>query len=89
MGSSCPKHGYVFCCVLESSRPEVQMGICMETTGMTQGGQSETPSDLEMERGSVEEAELRHEAESMDDDKDPEVDTFKPLGFTELGLREL
>lgn len=56
----------------------------METTGMTLGGQSETPSDLEMERGSVEEAELKDGTESMDDEQDQEVGTFKPLVFTEL-----
>lgn len=45
----------------------------METTGMTQGGQDEPPSDLEMERGSMENTEFKNETESMEDDQDPEV----------------
>lgn len=39
---------------------------------MTQGGQGEPPSDLEMERGFTEKPEL-NETESMQDDQDPEV----------------
>lgn len=46
------------------------MGFCMETTGMTQGGQGEPPSDLAMVEESVEEPD---ETESMEDDQDPEV----------------
>lgn len=81
----CPKDGFdFFFCVLDSSCPEVQMGFCMETTGMTQGGQSEAPSDLEMERGSVEETDLKGETESMEDDQDPEVGTFTPSVFTKI-----
>lgn len=49
------------------------MGFCMETTGMTQGGQGEPPSDLAMVEESVEEPELKDETESMEDDQDPEV----------------
>ncbi|XP_026204027.1 guanine nucleotide-binding protein-like 3-like protein [Anabas testudineus] len=60
----------------ESSCPEVQMGFCMETTGMTPGGLIETQSELEMEGGSVEEAELKDGAESMEDEQDPE---FGPM----------
>lgn len=57
----------------ESSCPDVQMGFCMETTGMTQGAQSEPPSGLEMESGPVEEPQLKNETECMEDDQDPEV----------------
>nr|XP_020448544.1 guanine nucleotide-binding protein-like 3-like protein [Monopterus albus] len=60
----------------ESSCPDIQKGFCMETTGMTPGGQGEPPSDLEMERTSVEEPECKHETESMEDDQDPE---FGPM----------
>lgn len=49
------------------------MGFCMETTGMTQGGQGETPSHLEMVAGSLEEPEFEDKTESMDDGRDPEV----------------
>ena len=49
------------------------MGFCMETTGMTQGGQGEPPSDLEMERVSIEEPEFQEEAETMEEDQDSEV----------------
>lgn len=49
------------------------MGFCMETTGMTQGAQSEPPSGLEMESGPVEEPQLKNETECMEDDQDPEV----------------
>lgn len=59
----------------ESSCADIQMGFCMETTGMTQGGQGEPPSDLEMERGFTEKPEL-NETESMQDDQDPE---FGPM----------
>lgn len=45
----------------------------METTGMTQGGQGETPSDLEVVGGSLEEPEFKDETESMEDGQDPEV----------------
>ncbi len=45
----------------------------METTGMTQGGQGEPPSALEMVGGSLEEAAFKDETESMEDDQDPEV----------------
>ncbi|KAF3689489.1 Guanine nucleotide-binding protein-like 3-like protein [Channa argus] len=60
----------------DSFYPDVQMGFCMETTGMTQGGQSEAPSDLEIERQSVEEPESKDETEFMEDDQDPE---FGPM----------
>ena len=63
----------VDCCVSESSCPDIQMGFCMETTGMTQGGQDEPPSDLEMVAGSLEEPEFKDETESMEDEQDPEV----------------
>ncbi|XP_008291693.1 guanine nucleotide-binding protein-like 3-like protein [Stegastes partitus] len=57
----------------ESSCPDIQMGFCMETTGMTQGGQCEP---LEMEGGLVEEAAFKDGTESMEDDQDPE---FGPM----------
>ncbi|XP_071349320.1 guanine nucleotide-binding protein-like 3-like protein [Trachinotus anak] len=60
----------------ESSCPDIQMGFCMETTGMTQGSQGEPPSDLEMERGPMENPDVKDEAESMEDDQDPE---FGPM----------
>uniref|UniRef100_A0A8D0A4Q8 G protein nucleolar 3 like n=1 Tax=Sander lucioperca TaxID=283035 RepID=A0A8D0A4Q8_SANLU len=59
-----------------SSCPDIQMGFCMETTGMTQGGQGETPSDLEVVGGSLEEPEFKDETESMEDGQDPE---FGPM----------
>ncbi|XP_035007622.2 guanine nucleotide-binding protein-like 3-like protein [Hippoglossus stenolepis] len=62
--------------IAESSCPDIQMGFCMETTGMTQGGQGEPSSDLEMERVSIEEPEFKEEAETMEDDQDPE---FGPM----------
>ncbi|XP_028261960.1 guanine nucleotide-binding protein-like 3-like protein [Parambassis ranga] len=55
-----------------SSCPDVQMGFCMETTGMTEGGQV----DLHMERGSMEEAAIKDETESMEDEQDSE---FGPM----------
>ncbi|XP_045931326.1 guanine nucleotide-binding protein-like 3-like protein [Micropterus dolomieu] len=59
-----------------SSCPDIQMGFCMETTGMTQGGQGEPTSVLEMAGGSLEEPEFKDETESMEDDQDPE---FGPM----------
>ncbi|MED6257194.1 hypothetical protein ATANTOWER_014165 [Ataeniobius toweri] len=58
----------------ESSCPDIQMGFCMETAGMTQGGQNELP-ELEMEGGSVED-EDKDDAEFMEDDQDSE---FGPM----------
>ncbi|XP_060925287.1 guanine nucleotide-binding protein-like 3-like protein [Limanda limanda] len=60
----------------ESSCADIQMGFCMETTGMTEGGPGDLPSDLEMERVSTEEPEFQAEAESMEDDQDTE---FGPM----------
>ncbi|XP_040890462.1 guanine nucleotide-binding protein-like 3-like protein [Toxotes jaculatrix] len=60
----------------ESSCPDIQMGFCMESMGMTQGGLGEPLSDLEMERGSMEKPEFKDETESMEDDQDPE---FGPM----------
>ncbi|XP_029006709.1 guanine nucleotide-binding protein-like 3-like protein [Betta splendens] len=60
----------------ESSCPDVQMGFCMETTGMTQGGQSQGVCYLEMDRGCLEDTALKGETESMEDDQDPE---FGPM----------
>uniref|UniRef100_A0A3Q0RWI5 G protein nucleolar 3 like n=1 Tax=Amphilophus citrinellus TaxID=61819 RepID=A0A3Q0RWI5_AMPCI len=60
----------------ESSCPDVQMGFCMETTGMTQGGQVEPHCELDMEGGSVEASSSKEEIESMEDDQDPE---FGPM----------
>ncbi|KAF3855851.1 hypothetical protein F7725_016574 [Dissostichus mawsoni] len=56
----------------ESSCPDVKMGFCMETTGMTEGGQGELPSDL----GMWEEPEFKDKTESMEDGKDTE---FGPM----------
>ncbi|KAI3369524.1 hypothetical protein L3Q82_007737 [Scortum barcoo] len=60
----------------ESSCPDIQMGFCMETGGMTQGGQDEALSALEMAGGSLEEAACKDDTESMEDDQDPE---FGPM----------
>ncbi|CAN9512473.1 unnamed protein product [Ophioblennius macclurei] len=60
----------------DSSCPDVQMGFCMETTGMTQGGPGDLHSDLDMESGSVAESAFKEDAESMEDDQDPE---FGPM----------
>ncbi|KAM8916294.1 guanine nucleotide-binding protein-like 3-like protein [Spinachia spinachia] len=60
----------------ESSCPDIHMGICMETTGMTQGGQGEPPSDLEMVGASLEDTVFKDKTESMEDDHDPE---FGPM----------
>ncbi|CAI5688817.1 guanine nucleotide-binding protein-like 3-like protein isoform X1 [Oreochromis niloticus] len=60
----------------ESSCPDIQMGFCMETTGMTQGGQGELHCDLGLEGGSVEASSSKEETESMEDDQDPE---FGPM----------
>lgn len=60
-------------CVSESSCPDIQMGFCMETTGMTQGDQGESHCDLEIEGDSVEESTFKDETESMEDEQDPEV----------------
>ncbi|XP_036007471.1 guanine nucleotide-binding protein-like 3-like protein [Fundulus heteroclitus] len=58
----------------ESTCPDIQMGFCMETGGMTQGAQSES-AELVMEGGSVED-EDKGEAEFMEDDQDSE---FGPM----------
>lgn len=54
----------------ESSCPDVQMGLCMETTGMTQGGVDGLDCGLYTEAESVD------ETESMDDGQDTE---FGPM----------
>ncbi|XP_017286013.1 guanine nucleotide-binding protein-like 3-like protein [Kryptolebias marmoratus] len=60
----------------ESSCLDIPMGFCMETTGMTQGNQDESNNELEIEGGSVEGSTFKDEAESMEDDQDPE---FGPM----------
>lgn len=55
--------------VSESLCPDIQMGFCMENTGMTEGGQS----DEYAMGGPLEEPEIKEETESMDDERDPEV----------------
>ncbi|XP_029287240.1 guanine nucleotide-binding protein-like 3-like protein isoform X1 [Cottoperca gobio] len=60
----------------ESSCPDIQMGFCMETTGMTQGGEGELSSDLGMVGGSLEEPESKDETETMEDGQDQE---FGPM----------
>lgn len=65
---------FSFCsCDTDSSFPDIQMGFCIEATGMTQGGEDEPHCDLGMEGGSFEEPSVKDEAESMEDDQDPEV----------------
>ncbi|XP_056294348.1 guanine nucleotide-binding protein-like 3-like protein [Pseudoliparis swirei] len=54
----------------ESSCPDIQMGFCMETTGMTEGGPVEAASDF------LEEPEFKDETESMEGGKDLE---FGPM----------
>ncbi|XP_062319039.1 guanine nucleotide-binding protein-like 3-like protein [Osmerus eperlanus] len=54
----------------ESSCPDVQMGFCMATSGMTQGDLETPPCDLEMELASLKEIESKNETESMGDDQD-------------------
>ncbi|KAM9859967.1 LOW QUALITY PROTEIN: guanine nucleotide-binding protein-like 3-like protein [Aulostomus maculatus] len=56
----------------ESSCANIQMSFCIESTGMTQGGQSTPPSDLEMEG----ETELKDNIDSMDEGQDQE---FGPM----------
>ncbi|XP_034537869.1 guanine nucleotide-binding protein-like 3-like protein [Notolabrus celidotus] len=60
----------------ESACPDVQMGFCMETTGMTQGGLSDPFADLEMAGKTYEEPAFNDESEVMEDDQDPE---FGPM----------
>ncbi|XP_024915777.1 guanine nucleotide-binding protein-like 3-like protein isoform X2 [Cynoglossus semilaevis] len=60
-----------------SSCPDVQMGFCMETAGMTQGDQGDLPPTLEMDRGFEDQLEvLKDASESMEEDQDPE---FGPM----------
>lgn len=54
---------------LECGTSDVQMGFCMATSGMTQGG----PGDEQMEEPSGENPDLQDTAESMDGDEDAEV----------------
>lgn len=58
----------------ECGTSDAQMGFCMATSGMTQGGQGE-PEELQMEEPS-EDPDLQDPAESMDADEDPE---FGPM----------
>ncbi|XP_075997578.1 guanine nucleotide-binding protein-like 3-like protein [Genypterus blacodes] len=60
----------------KSSCLDIPMGFCMETTGMTQGGQCESPTDLEMEGRSQEQLLPEEDNEAMEDDQDPE---FGPM----------
>lgn len=60
----------------ESSCPDVPMGFCIATSGMTQAEQEAPPCDLEMGGASVEEIVSNDETETMDDDQDPE---FGPM----------
>ncbi|KAM7006168.1 LOW QUALITY PROTEIN: guanine nucleotide-binding protein-like 3-like protein [Tautogolabrus adspersus] len=60
----------------ESSCPDIQMGFCMETTGMTEGGQSDPSSYLGMAEKTSEDPEFKDETESMEDGQDPE---FGPM----------
>uniref|UniRef100_A0A3Q2YU22 G protein nucleolar 3 like n=2 Tax=Hippocampus comes TaxID=109280 RepID=A0A3Q2YU22_HIPCM len=60
----------------DSSCSDMQMGFCIETMGMTNGNQAQDPSHQEMEGESVVEPEFKEEAESMEDEQDPE---FGPM----------
>lgn len=51
--------------VSETMCADVQMGFCMESSGMTQAGQGEVHADFEPH--------LRDDVESMEDGQDPEV----------------
>lgn len=59
-----------------SSCVDVQMGFCMETAGMTQGGHDEPTCDLEINDFHTEEQEFEDAPESMEDQQDPE---FGPM----------
>lgn len=48
------------------------MGFCMATSGLTEGGQGEDLTELQMDKPS-EDPELQDTVESMDADEDPEV----------------
>lgn len=71
--SNVPQESPFFCCVTETSCPDIHMGFCIETTGLTQGGQGEACADLDMAGACLEEPGLKDEAESMEDEQDPEV----------------
>lgn len=60
-----------FCLNSESSCPDVQMGFCMESSGMTQGDPEDSHFGLQMEGDSGEVPTA--ETEFMEDDQDPEV----------------
>ncbi|XP_034023174.1 guanine nucleotide-binding protein-like 3-like protein [Thalassophryne amazonica] len=62
--------------IADSSCPDVQMGFCMETSGMTQGGQSEPCSDVQLEGSSQAEPQFEDGTESMEDDQNSE---FGPM----------
>lgn len=62
----------------------------METTGMTEGGQSDEHADLEMVRGSLEDPEIKDETESMEDERDPEVGACARLfTFVSVNLKSV
>lgn len=54
--------------VSDPSCPDIQMGFCMETTGMTE---SDEHAGLEM--AGVEDPGIKDYTESIDDERDPEV----------------
>lgn len=62
-----------FYCVSDSSCTNMEMGFCIESVGMTEGGQGEPPSSLEQEGEWVEEPDFNDETVSMEDDQDAEV----------------
>lgn len=62
-----------FCSNSESSCPDVQMGFCMESIGMTQGDHEEPHFGLQIEGGSGAEPTAEDKTEFMEDDQDPEV----------------
>uniref|UniRef100_H2MGG6 G protein nucleolar 3 like n=1 Tax=Oryzias latipes TaxID=8090 RepID=H2MGG6_ORYLA len=59
-----------------SSCPDVQMGFCMESIGMTQGDHEEPHFGLQIEGGSGAEPTAEDKTEFMEDDQDPE---FGPM----------
>uniref|UniRef100_A0A3P8XI34 CP-type G domain-containing protein n=1 Tax=Esox lucius TaxID=8010 RepID=A0A3P8XI34_ESOLU len=67
-----------------SACPDVQMGFCMATSGMTQGGQEEESCDREMESGVLNDVESKGEIESMDDGQDSE---FGPMTVELKGVK--
>ncbi|XP_018580715.1 guanine nucleotide-binding protein-like 3-like protein [Scleropages formosus] len=60
----------------EVSCPDVQMGFCISTSGMTHAVEGECPPDQQMEAGAQDMFESDEEVEDMEDGQDPE---FGPM----------